>query len=244
MTAAPALFVSDLHLAPERPRALAAFHRFLADTASGAAALYILGDFFDAWVGDDDLSSPFNADIVAALRRLADAGTSLYFLAGNRDFLVGDDFARSAGASLLPDPSRIDLFGVPTLLTHGDAFCTDDIAYQHFRGQTRDPAWQRDILARPLGERHALANAMREQSDRAKAGKKPEIMDVNAEEVAHAFRAHAVTRIIHGHTHRPARHMTDIDGAARERWVLPDWYENGGYLRCEASGNCQARTLD
>ena len=244
MTAAPALFVSDLHLAPERPRALAAFHGFLAETAADAAALYILGDFFDAWVGDDDLSSPFNADIVAALRRLADAGTSLYFLAGNRDFLVGNEFAKAAGATLLPDPSRIDLFGVATLLTHGDMFCTDDAAYQLFRTQTRDPAWQREILARPLGERHALAKAMREQSDRAKAGKKPEIMDVNAEEVAQAFRTHAVTRIIHGHTHRPARHLTDIDGATHERWVLPDWYEDGGYLRCEASGDCQARTLD
>lgn len=244
MSAPAALFISDLHLSPERPRTLSGFYRFIEDIASQAGALYILGDFFDAWVGDDDLSAPFNAGIVNALKRLSEREVSVFFLAGNRDFLVGAEFARAAGLTLLSDPARVELFGVATLLTHGDALCTDDLVYQQFRRQMRDPAWQQALLARPIAERHALARSLREQSDRAKAGKKPEIMDVNAAAVAAAFRAHQVTRLIHGHTHRPAHHSLELDGVPRERWVLPDWYgDDGGYLRCEASGTCQARAL-
>jgi len=244
MSTPAALFISDLHLSPERPRTVSRFHRFITDIASQSGALYILGDFFDAWVGDDDLPTPFNADIVSALKRLSEHQVSVFFMAGNRDFLVGEAFAHAAGLSLLRDPVSIDLFGVPTLLAHGDALCTDDLIYQQFRQQMRAPAWQQAILARPIEERHALARSLREQSDRAKAGKKPEIMDVNAEAVAAAFRAHQVTRLIHGHTHRPAHHRLDLDGVARERWVLPDWYdEGGGYLRCDASDACQAHAL-
>lgn len=239
---APALFASDLHLAPDRPEGVARFHRFIEGDAAAAGALYLLGDIFEAWVGDDDLASPFNADIVAALRRLSDHGVRVCFLPGNRDFLVGSAFARAAGLTLLDDPTRIDLFGVPTLLTHGDALCTDDIAYQAFRRQCRDPAWQRAALARPLAERHALARAMRAQSERIKADNTPEIMDVNADAVARALRDHDVRRMIHGHTHRPARHTPVVDGQTRERWVLPSWYEGGGYLRCD-EGGCELLTL-
>lgn len=241
--AAHTLFISDLHLTQERPEAVARFRRFLADTASQAEALYILGDFFEAWVGDDDLADPFNAAIAADLRHLAEGGTTIGCLHGNRDFLLGPTFAEAAGLSLLPDPSVIDLYGTPSLISHGDAWCTDDQVYQAFRAQVRNPAWQASVLARPLAERHVMARAMREQSEKAKPGVKPEIMDVSAEAIAAAFRNHQVSRIIHGHTHRPARHDHQVDDRNCERWVLPDWYETGGYLACDAEG-CRAVWLD
>lgn len=238
----PVLFISDLHLTPERPQAAHLLRRFLRDVAPSAAALYILGDFFEAWVGDDDLSEPFHADIAEALRILSGHGTQVAFLPGNRDFLAGEAFARAAGLTLLPDPTRLDLFGVPTLLSHGDAFCTDDATYQAFRAQVRGAAWQQAFLALPLAERRALARELRERSEQAKAGKKPEIMDVNAEAVERAFRESRVDRIIHGHTHRPARHEHLVDGRPRERWVLADWYDTGAYLHCDAQG-CRAVAL-
>lgn len=238
----PVLFISDLHLTPERPQAAHLLRRFLRDVAPAAAALYILGDFFEAWVGDDDLSEPFHADIAEALRILSGHGTQVAFLPGNRDFLAGEAFARAAGLTLLPDPTRLDLFGVPTLLSHGDAFCTDDATYQAFRAQVRGAAWQQAFLALPLAERRALARELRERSEQAKAGKKPEIMDVNAEAVERAFRESRVDRIIHGHTHRPARHEHLVDGRPRERWVLADWYDTGAYLHCDAQG-CRAVAL-
>lgn len=238
----PALFISDLHLDPQRPQAVALFRRFMADVAPGAAALFVLGDFFEAWVGDDDASSPFNAGIVADLAALAARGVAVYFLPGNRDFLAGPDFARAAGLRLLPDPVRVDLFGTPTLLSHGDLLCTDDTAYQAFRAQVRDPDWQRDFLARPLAERHAIARALRERSEQAKTGKQAQIMDVNPDAVARHARAADAARIIHGHTHRPARHRQALADRPLERWVLPDWYETGGYLSCDARG-CRAIDL-
>lgn len=234
------LFISDLHLSPERPGAAASFRRFLSERAIEADALYILGDLFEAWVGDDDLASPFHAEIAAALKQLARSGVPIRFLAGNRDFLAGAGLAAAAGLELLEDPCRVDLYGTPTLLAHGDAWCTDDARYQAFRAQVREPAWRAEFLAKPLAERHALAAALRERSEQAKAGKRPEIMDVNADAVANAFRLHAVRRIIHGHTHRPARHVQEVDGRVCERWVLPDWYEaRGGYLSCDSQG-CRA----
>lgn len=234
------LFISDLHLTPERPAAAASFRRFLERQAPLADALYILGDLFEAWVGDDDLASPFHGEIAAALKRLSNAGVPVYFLPGNRDFLVGAELARAAGMALLDDPTRIDLYGTPTLLAHGDAWCTDDAQYQAFRAQVREPAWRAEFLAQPLERRHALAAALRERSEQAKAGKRPEIMDVNPDAIAAAYRRHGVARIIHGHTHRPARHEPLIDGSLCERWVLPDWYEaTGGYLACDAAG-CHA----
>ncbi len=232
------IFISDLHLTPERPLPVQLFHRFIAEVAPDAQALYILGDFFEAWVGDDTLSLPFNRDIVHALKSLADRGVEIYFLPGNRDFLAGQDFAKAAGLNLLADPTRIDLHGVPTLLAHGDQFCTDDTTYQAFRRQVRDPVWQQQFLAQPLEQRLAQAAALRERSEHAKADKKPDIMDVSPAAISAMLDAYPIRRIIHGHTHRPARHESTINGQVIERWVLPDWYEIGGYLTCGAAG-CQ-----
>lgn len=240
--AALSLFISDLHLTPERPAANDRFFRFLDRIAAGAAELYILGDFFEAWVGDDDLHEPLHAGIAAALRRLTDAGLRLYLMHGNRDFLLGEAFCRAAGAGLLAEPAVIDLGGVPTLLMHGDTLCTDDLDYQRFRRMVRDPAWQAAFLARPIAERHALARELRARSERVKGEKRAEIMDANADAVAEAFRRHGVSRMIHGHTHRPARHEHAVDGRCCTRWVLPDWYDTGGYLACDQDG-CALRGL-
>ena len=236
----PTLFISDLHLSPERPDTADAFRGFLECQASRSSGLYILGDLFEAWVGDDDLGLPFHAGIAAALKRIGQAGVPLHFLPGNRDFLVGPDLARAAGLALLADPTRIDLPGTPTLLAHGDAWCTDDAQYQVFRAQIREPRWLADFLGKPLEVRHALAVSLRDRSEQAKAGKRMEIMDVNPDAITAAFREHAVSRIIHGHTHRPAHHRHAVDGRSCERWVLPDWFDaTGGYLSCDASG-CHA----
>ena len=236
----PTLFVSDLHLSPERPDAADAFQGFLECEGAHSSGLYILGDLFEAWVGDDDLGLPFHAGIAAALKRIAQAGVPLHFLPGNRDFLVGPDLARAAGLVLLADPTRIDLHGTPTLLAHGDAWCTEDAQYQVFRAQVRDTRWLADFLGKPLEVRRSLAVSLRERSEQAKAGKRSEIMDVSPDAITAAFREHAVCRIIHGHTHRPARHCQAVDGRTCERWVLPDWFgTTGGYLSCDASG-CHA----
>jgi len=236
MSSRPVLFISDLHLTPERPLPVALFYRFIAEIAPQAQALYILGDFFEAWVGDDDLAQPFHLDIADTLKSLSEQGVAVFFLPGNRDFLIGPAFAEAAGLTLLADPTVVELFGVPTLLTHGDSFCTDDAAYQDFRRQVRAPAWQQHFLAQPLQQRHALAKALRERSEHAKADKKPEIMDVNGAAISQMLATHPVARIIHGHTHRPARHEYRCEGKLGERWVLPDWYEKGGYLVCDERG--------
>lgn len=230
------LFISDLHLTPERPLPVQLFFRFITEIAPSAQALYILGDFFEAWVGDDDLGQPFHQDIAAALKSLAAQGVLVFFLPGNRDFLVGTAFADAAGLTLLADPSELILFDIPTLLTHGDNLCTDDAAYLQFRKQVRDPEWQHQFLAQPLAQRHALAKTLRERSEQAKADKKPEIMDVNSAAIGKLLDAHPVARIIHGHTHRPAQHLHQHQGMRCERWVLPDWYESGGYLACDDAG--------
>ncbi len=235
------LFVSDLHLCPERPHGARLFDAFLAGPARSAAALYLLGDLFEYWLGDDDAGDPFNAAILAALRRLSDSGVALHFMAGNRDFLVGDAFARAAGLSLVDDPQRIELNGVPTLLMHGDTLCTDDAAYLAFRAEVRAPAWQRDFLALPLAERKARIAALRLDSETEKAMKTAAIMDVNEDAVRQALAAHGCRRLIHGHTHRPAHHLLETAHGTAERWVLPDWHESGGYLLCDAAG---CRLLD
>ncbi len=237
------LFISDLHLTAERPATNDRFFRFLSSAAAGVAELYILGDFFEAWVGDDALADPLHAEVAAALRALSARGVRVHLMHGNRDFLLAEAFCRASGAELLPEPFIADLYGQPTLLMHGDALCTDDVDYQHFRRMVRDPAWQVAFLRRPLAEREALARELRNRSEQIKGDKRPEIMDVNAEAVAAAFRRHGVQRMIHGHTHRPARHGLVVDGVACERWVLPDWYETGGYLACDATG-CRLVMLD
>ena len=221
-----ALFISDLHLSEERPGANERFFQFLEQEASGADALYVLGDLFEYWIGDDDLDSPFNAVIVGFFRRLTGAGTRLYFMHGNRDFLVGERFGAATGAALLPDPSVVD----DVLLMHGDTLCTDDLDYQGWRRTARSAAWQRDFLAKPVAERRAVVQGLREKSKEVIQAKPAEIMDVNEAAVRAAFRQHGVTRLIHGHTHRPGVQRLEVDGQSCERWVLPDWYGRGGYL--------------
>ena len=221
-----ALFISDLHLSEERPGANERFFQFLEDDAAGAQALYVLGDLFEYWIGDDDLEEPFNAVIVGFFRRLTATGTRLYFMHGNRDFLVGEAFASATGATLLADPSVVD----GTLLMHGDTLCTDDLEYQAWRRTARSADWQREFLAKPLAERRETVHGLREKSKAVIQAKTAEIMDVNDAAVAEALRRHGVTRLVHGHTHRPGRHRLQVDGQHCERWVLPDWYGRGGYL--------------
>lgn len=230
------LFVADLHLAEERPQAGERFFHFLESIAPGADALYILGDLFEYWVGDDDPGSPLVQATAQKIRALTAAGTPVFFMHGNRDFLLAKRYAGSCGMTLLPDPAVIDLYGTRTLLSHGDALCTDDLDYQRLRKVLRRPWLRRTLLALPLAVRHALARRMRAGSERAKGGKAYAVMDVNGGAVAEAFRQSGATRMIHGHTHRPARHVLNVDGKTRERWVLPDWYDDGGYLECSASG--------
>ena len=236
------LFIADLHLCSTRPEITRLFERFLAEIAPQAEALHILGDLFEYWAGDDDLADPFNARVVQLLRTVADRGTRMYVMHGNRDFLLGDLFLRDAGASLLPDPTLIDLYGTPTLLMHGDTLCTDDHDYQRFRAMVREPQWQAAFLAKPLAERKAQIEELRRRSETEKSLKAADIMDVNPQAVAAELRAHHYPRLIHGHTHRPARHEHHIDGMLCERWVLPDWYDSGGYLRCDAGG-CRALSI-
>ncbi|MBK6602260.1 MAG: UDP-2,3-diacylglucosamine diphosphatase [Betaproteobacteria bacterium] len=232
----PTLFISDLHLAASRPAMVAAFGQFCAGPAREAAQLYVLGDLFDTWIGDEQLRDPMAAGVAAALAGVAAAGTGVGVMRGNRDLLLGARFAQAAGATLLPDAVVADIAGRPTLLLHGDTLCTDDLAYQEFRTKVRDPVRQRRFLALPYLARRALVALIRIKSRRATARKSETIMDVNADAVAAAFAQHRVDRMIHGHTHRPARHQVAGLGRDAERWVLPDWYDAGGYLAVDASG--------
>jgi UDP-2,3-diacylglucosamine hydrolase len=233
---APTLLLSDLHLSPARPRAAAAFEAFARGPARRAAAVYILGDLFDWWVGDDQLRGRFHRRIGEALRDITAAGIPLFVAHGNRDFLLGSDFAATTGATLLPEHTVLPLGGVATLLTHGDELCTDDRAYQAFRAKSRDPAWQRAILGKPYWMRRAIALYLRLRSRAATAQKPDEIMDVNPGAVADAFRRHDVLRIVHGHTHRPAAHAHVVDGVQRERHVLAAWHDDGQYLEIDDTG--------
>ncbi len=237
------VFVSDLHLEAARPDITEAFGRFLASLSGACESLYILGDLFDAWVGDDD-DAPLPALIADRLKRLADAGTAVSFMAGNRDFALGADYAQRAGFQLLDDPTVTDLFGRRTLLMHGDTLCTDDVAYQAFRAQVRNPAWLAQMLAQPLAVRRAFAAQARAQSSTHTAMTAETIMDVNAEAVAEAFRQHGVDLLIHGHTHRPAQHDIVVDGTARTRIVLGDWYHQGTVLVAHEDGRLDLRASD
>ena len=234
------LFISDLHLDPARPEITRLFGEFIDGEARQADALYILGDLFEAWVGDDDPSDT-GAFVATKLKALAHSGVPVFFMHGNRDFLLGEAFARRAGMTLLQDPVVIDLHGRPALLMHGDTLCTDDVAYQQFRAQTRDPRWQQQFLAQPLAARLAFAQQARvasqaRQGELRDAGTMEAITDVAPGAVAAAFRGHDVGLLIHGHTHRPAVHALDVDGRACTRVVLGDWYEQGSVLRVDADG--------
>jgi UDP-2,3-diacylglucosamine hydrolase len=228
-------FISDLHLSPERPAANAAFFGFLRDVASRADAVYILGDLFEYWAGDDDLADPFNAAVAAALRALS-IRVPLAFLHGNRDFLLMQAFARATGARLLGDPVRIDLYGVPTLLMHGDLLCTQDWRYQAFRKLVRTGAVQGLLMRLPLARRKQVIGGARRVSEGEKQVKQMAIMDVSADAVEQVLRESGCMRLVHGHTHRPARHEHVVDGRECERWVLSDWYVRGAYLRCTPAG--------
>ena len=232
----PTLFLSDLHLSPERPQAVAAFHAFASGPARTAAAVYILGDLFDWWVGDDQLREPFIVPIAQSLRALADAGVPLFVARGNRDFMLDTAFERATGATLLPEQRLLDLHGVPTLICHGDELCTDDAEYQAYRARVRTPAAMRRLQRLPYFVRRLMAAWLRRKSSSEKSLKPEYIMDVNADAVAAAFRAHGAPRMIHGHTHRPARHRHDVDGTPRERWVMADWHDRGHYLAVDEHG--------
>ena len=229
------LFISDLHLEPTRPAITTLFLDFLERRARRAEALYILGDLFEAWIGDDD-DADIGRTVAAALRTLTDQGVPTFFLHGNRDFLLGERFAAASGIQLLPESMVIELGGERVLLLHGDTLCTDDVEYQAFRTQVRDPAWQARTLALPLAQRRALAGQLRETSRQATRQKAADITDANPTAVDQALRAHGVHRLIHGHTHRPALHDWTLDGQAARRAVLGDWYDQGSVLVCDAAG--------
>ena len=222
-----ALFIADLHLSEERPHTVAAFFAFLAGEAAACDALYILGDFFDAWIGDDD-DRPLAVDVAAALNALADRGTHIFFQHGNRDFLLGNDYAMRCGMQLLPEYHVIEQSGRRYLLAHGDQFCTQDVAYQQFRSMVRNAQWQRDFLARPIDERRAIAAQLRVKSRDANSMKAEDIMDVTPDEIGRALVEYRSTTLIHGHTHRPALHAFSLaNGTAAERLVLGEWADNG-----------------
>jgi len=239
----PALFISDLHLSPARPAIAERFLRFAGEEARSASALFILGDLFDRWLGDDDAENGFNRHLLDALRTLAGRGVAVRLMHGNRDFIFSPGVAHARGLELLPDPSLHDLFGTRTLLMHGDLLCTDDLRYQRYRAQVRRPGVIRAFLALPRAVRQAIGGGLSRASETDKRSKPPVIMDVNAGAVEAALRRNGYPRLIHGHTHRPGRHLHVVDGHACERWVLADWYERGSYLRCD-EGGCEAVALD
>ncbi|MGX2040851.1 UDP-2,3-diacylglucosamine diphosphatase [Methylocaldum sp. MU1018] len=219
------LFISDLHLSSARPEITQRFLQFLGCRARESGRLYILGDLFDAYLGDDDDFSP-NREVKAAFKSLTDSGTKVYFQHGNRDFLLGNRFARETGVSLLSDYEVIDLYGVSTLITHGDLLCTDDVLYQRARERVRTEAWKRAALSKPLWLRRLYARWYRFKSGLDKRGKTAEIMDVNPEAVKATMRRYGVNRLIHGHTHRPAVHDLEIENKRCRRFVLPEWGRN------------------
>ena len=237
---APVLFIADLHLDPRRPAITELFQRFLAGEARQAQALYILGDLFEAWIGDD-AASPQDP-VITAMRELAASGVAVYVMHGNRDFLLGDDFAAMTGATLLPEPSRIDIDGEPALLMHGDSLCVDDVDYQRFRAMVRDPDWQAQFLAKPLAERQAFAEQARTESAQQSSQLDSNVTDVNAEAVERSMAEHGTRLMIHGHTHRPHDHALNLAGESARRIVLGDWFEQGSVLRAR-SGRLELASL-
>jgi UDP-2,3-diacylglucosamine hydrolase len=240
-----ALCISDLHLQAAHPHNAEAFLRFLAERAMAARSLYLLGDLFEYWAGDDDLGTPFHQSIADAIRAVSDAGVQVYWIAGNRDFLVGEAFARACGLSLLTEPHIIDIAGQRIALAHGDAQCTGDIKYMEFRAMVRDPAWQAQFLAMPLLQRKTIIAGLREGSKEAHGTKTMEIMDVTPAAVAELHAATGCDTIIHGHTHRPALHVVN----GKRRFVLPDWDveadpPRGGWIAIDDKGAITRHDVD
>ncbi len=227
------LFIADLHLSGERPRIIRLFRDFLKKDARRADALYILGDLFEAWLGDDAVPLDM-IDVLHDINHLTQSGVPVYVMVGNRDFLLGAEFEKMTGCRLLPDPSVVNLYGTDTLLMHGDTLCTDDVDYQAIRKQVRSPQWRQAILARSIEERIQIACEARAESRARTREKSDDIMDVNAQAVVNAFCTHGVNRLIHGHTHRPAVHKSIINGKAVTRIVLGDWYDKASVLRITA----------
>ncbi len=233
----PDIFISDLHLCASRPQITAAFLHFLKNTAINANAVYILGDLFEYWAGDDDVEDAHHQAIIADFRALADTSVKIYFMHGNRDFLIAEGFCNAAKITLLHDPTLINLHGKKALLSHGDDLCTDDVAYQTFRRQVRDPQWQADFLGQPLQSRKHQIEAIRTRSEQEKSQKSMQIMDVNQDTVTALLMAYDYPDLlIHGHTHRPNQHHIQLNGHNITRWVLGDWYEQGSYLVCDRNG--------
>ncbi|MFZ6813151.1 UDP-2,3-diacylglucosamine diphosphatase [Undibacterium sp. Rencai35W] len=241
-----ALFVSDIHLRASLPNTVAAFFSFLHQHGKQARQLFLLGDLFEYWAGDDAINAPFNQTVISALRAVSDTGTQLYWIAGNRDFLVGEQFAKATGSSLLSDPSTIVINGKKIVLAHGDQQCTDDLDYIAFRNQVRQPAWKHQFLSMPLAERTAMIEGMRQDSKIEQQNKTAAIMDVNSEAIHQLFSDSDAEVMIHGHTHRPAIHTHELG----IRYVLPDWecdaeekrggwlalYDNGQLIRFDVNG--------
>ena len=237
MSEACALFISDLHLQPAHPATTSAFYDFLERHARHAQQLYLLGDLFEYWAGDDDIADPFHAELVAALRAVSDGGVSVYWIAGNRDFLVGASFAEAAKLTLLPETWVADIGPQKVVILHGDAQCTQDTKYMEFRAMVRQPAWQQQFTAMPLAQRKAIIAGLRADSRKEQGGKSAEIMDVTPEAIAEVFAQTGADVMIHGHTHRPALHH--IDG--KRRYVLPDWEPDaspprGGWIAIDSDG--------
>lgn len=230
------LFISDLHLCASRPGITAAFIEFLQNTASKVKALYILGDLFEYWAGDDDIDDTFHQQIISGFKNLSATGVKVFLMHGNRDFLIAEGFCQMAGITLLDDPTMIDLHGKKALLSHGDDLCVDDVAYQQFRIQVRDKKWQHEFLNQPLQIRKKQIEAIRARSEQEKTQKSLEIMDVNNEAVIALLRKYQPDMLIHGHTHRPNQHSIDLNDRLITRWVLGDWYEQGSYLVCDKQG--------
>ncbi|NHZ64650.1 UDP-2,3-diacylglucosamine diphosphatase [Massilia genomosp. 1] len=240
-----ALLISDLHLQEAHAYTVDAFFAFLEERAMAARALYILGDLFEYWAGDDDLDAPLHRRIAAGIRAVSDAGIPVYWIAGNRDFLVGQAFADAAGMQLLAEPHIADIGGQKIVLVHGDAQCTDDINYMAFRQQVRQPAWQAQFLAMPLAQRKAIIANLREGSKEAHSTKTMEIMDVTPQAIDALFAATGTDVLIHGHTHRPALHQHD----GKRRYVLPDWEPDadpprGGWIAIGDGGAITRHDLD
>ena len=231
------LFISDLHLSGERENITELFINFLDQRASQADALYILGDLFEVWLGDDFIKPDYQQSLLT-MKQLSESGLPLYFMSGNRDFLMTEKFTELSGATLLNDPTIIDLYGTPTLLMHGDTLCIDDVEYQKFRKMVRDPLFISDFLSKSVEERIAISAKYREISKTETASKKMDIMDVNQQQVEDSMIENKVNQLIHGHTHRPAIHDFTAGGKPMKRIVLGDWYKQGSVLSCNDKG-CQ-----
>ncbi len=236
------LFISDLHLSGERENITELFIQFLDQRASKADALYILGDLFEVWPGDDMIQPDYEKSI-SAMKELADNGLPLFVMQGNRDFLMAEKFAEVSGATMIEDPTVIDLYGTPTLLMHGDTLCTDDVDYQKFRTMVRDPLWKEDFLAKPSEERLAMTSKYRKISKDEMAKKSMDVMDVNQQTVEQVMLEKNIPQLIHGHTHRPAIHDFTVDNKDMKRIVLGDWFEQGSVLSCDESG-CRLKSFN